>query len=421
MSAKREVAHAGDVPPSQPSAAPDDVADGELRLFLEEICCELVRAHHVEQDGLIPESVETIREVRLDSPRSFADIRVTPAGQTPYFVEVKWGYDVEETVERLARKYAVNPDRRCRRLVVVTDHADGPARSAIDAALRQRLCPTLAIDVWGDGEIRRRIEQSFGLRIETLSRGNIRAIRDSIIRAEWRAAFAGADDFLAPTLLWHFSSWTLRRLGRERGLGPQSVLRAGVYRDVAVVMADICAFSSYVRDTRDEALVRQSLTAFYSQARQAIVETGGMLDKFVGDEAIGLFGFPDRRSGYADDALRCACRLIDIGSSVSEHWQSRIDRVQKSRGVHIGIALGDVSLMPLRAFSAAHHGFIGDALNVTARLMAAAGPSDVLVSNGFYQALGAENRKGFQPVDPIDGRNVGLIQCWKLQRPEGKE
>ncbi|HKU95564.1 MAG TPA: adenylate/guanylate cyclase domain-containing protein, partial [Vineibacter sp.] len=404
----------------QSSAAPDGAADGELRLFLEEICCELVRAHHVEQDGLTPESVETIREVRLGSPRSFADIRVAPAAQAPYFVEVKWGYDVEETVERLARKYATNPDRHCRRLIVVTDHADGAARTTLEAALRQRLCPTLAIDIWGDGEIRRRIEQSFGLHIETLSRGNIRAIRDSIIRAEWRAAFAGADDFLAPTLLWHFSSWTLRRLGRERGFDPQGVLRAGVYRNVAVVMADICAFSSYVRDTRDEALVRQSLTAFYSQARQAIVETGGMLDKFVGDEAIGLFGFPDQRPGYADDALRCARRLIDIGSSVSEHWQSRIDRVQKSRGVHIGIALGDVSLMPLRAFSSAHHGFIGDALNVTARLMAAAGPSDVLVSNGFYQALSADNRKGFQPVDPIDGRNVGLIQCWKLQKPEDK-
>ena len=405
------------VAPPAPDAS-EPASAGELRLFLEEICCELVRVHHVERDGLTPESVETIREVRLGSPGLFADIRVAPATQAPYFVEVKWGYDADETVERLARKYATNPDRRCQRLVVVTDHADGEARAALDAALRRRLCPTLAVEIWGEAEVCRRIEGSFGLHIAALSRGNIRAIRDSSVRAGWRAAFAGADDYLAPTLLWHFSSWSLRRLGRDRG--PQDVLGAGLYRGVAVVMADICAFSSYVRDTRDEALVRQSLTAFYSQARQAIVETGGMLDKFVGDEAIGLFGFPDHRPGYADDALRCARRLIDIGNSVSEHWQSRIDRVQKSRGVHIGIAMGDVSLMPLRAFSTAHHGFIGDALNMTARLMAAAGPSDVLVSNSFYQALSGESRKGFKPIDPVDGRNVGLIQCWQLQRPEGR-
>lgn len=405
-------------PTSPLPAAPSDVGAGEMRLFLEENCCELVRAHHVERDGLVPESVETIREVRLGAPGVFADIRVAPAGQAPYFVEIKWGYGSDECVERLARKYAVNPDQRCTRLVVVTEHGDGSARPALEAALRQRLCPSLAIDVWGEAELRRRIEESFGLRVDALSRGNVRAIRDSIGRAEWRAAFAGADDFLAPTLLWHFSSWTLRRLGREHGLRPDDVLRAGVHRNVAIVMADICSFSSYVRDTRDEALVRQSLTAFYSQARQAIVETGGMLDKFVGDEAIGMFGFPDRRPGYADDALRCAQRLVDIGNSVSEHWQSHIDRVQKSRGVHIGIALGDVSLMPLRAFSASHHGFIGDALNMTARLMAAAAPSDILVSNGFYQALAADSRTRFQPVDPVDGRNVGLIQCWRLAKGE---
>ena len=400
--------------PKSKTPSPPGVNPGELRLFLEEICCELVRAHHVERDGLAPQSVETIREVRLGSPGTFADIRVAPAARAPYFVEIKWGYGADETVERLVRKYATNPDRRCQRLVVVSDDADGPARPGLEAALRQRLCPSLAIETWGEAEICRRIEESFGLRIETLGRGSVRAIRDSIVRAEWQAAYAGADHLLAPTLLWHFSSWTLRRLAREHGLGPDDVLRAGIYRDVAVVMADICAFSSYVRDTRDEALVRQALTAFYSQARQAIVETGGMLDKFVGDEAIGLFGFPDRRPGYADDALRCVRRLIDIGDSVSEHWQSRIDRIQMSRGVHVGVALGDVSLMPLRAYSASHHGFIGDALNMTARLMAAAGAGEVLASNGFYQALSAESRRGFAPAAPVDGRNVGLIQCWRI-------
>ncbi|HJQ56243.1 MAG TPA: adenylate/guanylate cyclase domain-containing protein, partial [Vineibacter sp.] len=373
-----------------------------------------VRALHVERDGLAPQAVETIREVRLGAPGAYADIRVAPSGQAPYFIEIKWGYGADECVERLARKYATNPDPQCTRLVLVSEHGDGPSRPALEAALRQRLCPSLAIEVWGEAALRRRIEESFGLRVDALNRGNVRAIRDSIGRAEWRAAFPDADDFLAPTLLWHFSSWTLRRLGREHGLRPEDVLRAGVYRDVAIVMADICSFSSYVRDTRDEALVRHALTAFYSQARQAIVETGGMLDKFVGDEAIGLFGFPDRQPGYAEGALRCARRLIDIGNSVSEHWQSHIDRVQKSRGVHIGIALGDVSLMPLRAFSAAHHGFIGDPLNMTARLMAAATPSQILVSNGFYQALTADSRTRFEPVEPVDGRNVGLIQCWRL-------
>ena len=56
-----------------------------------------------------------------------------------------------------------------------------------------------------------------------------------------------------------------------------------------------------------------------------------------------------------------------------------------------------------------------DHLNMTARLMSAAGPSDVLASNGFFQALSPGNRKAFKPVDPVDGKNVGLIQSWRLK------
>jgi class 3 adenylate cyclase len=91
--------------------------------------------------------------------------------------------------------------------------------------------------------------------------------------------------------------------------------------------------------------------------------------------------------------------------------------VQISAGVHIGIGMGDLTLMPMRAFSGAHHGFIGDALNMTARLMTAAGSSDVLVSNGFVQALSPANRKSFKTVNPIDGRNVGLIRSWRMVQP----
>lgn len=387
---------------------------GELRLFLEEICCELCRLDHVERDALLPEVVETLREVRLDRPGAYADIRVKPGGGAPYFVEIKWGYAASDLLERLARKYSRNPDPACSRLIVVSDLAGAAEWPKIEAALRARIDPSLAIEAWSEGELLARFERCFGLKLDSLDRGRVRAIRDSISGAEWKAAFGDADDRLAPTLLWHFSSWTLRRLKRDRGLSPDRVLVPGTYPNVAIVMADICSFSSYVRDTRDPALVRQSLTAFYSQARQAIVETGGMIDKFVGDEVIGLYGFPDNRPGFAEDALRGARRLVDIGNSVSEHWQGHIDRVQKSGGVHIGIALGDLNLMPLRAFSSAHHGFIGDPLNMTARLMGSAGPSEMFVSNGFYQALSASSRAHFEEQAPLEGKNVGLIKSWKL-------
>ncbi len=52
-------------------------------------------------------------------------------------------------------------------------------------------------------------------------------------------------------------------------------------------------------------------------------------------------------------------------------------------------------------------------MNMTARLIAAAGAGEVLVSNGFYQALPASDRAAFAPMDLVDRRNVGLIRCWR--------
>jgi adenylate cyclase len=97
---------------------------GEFRLFLEELCCEFCRLRHVKDDGIAAEEINIAREVQLAAPGEFADIVVSLPGRPAYFVEVKYGYSLEETVRSLRRKYAVNHRRSCNRLVVVVRELD---------------------------------------------------------------------------------------------------------------------------------------------------------------------------------------------------------------------------------------------------------------------------------------------------------
>lgn len=390
-------------------------AGSEERLFVSEVCCDLCRLRHVTEDGVPANRVKTIRELRLGHTSVYTDIKVFPADRPPYFVEIKWGYDLPTVVQRLRRKYGVNPDPCCTRLVVIAKLPGAEAADSVREAVIKNVDPSLQVEIWDEAEVLRQIEKYFGLRIESLTGGNYQAIRHSITRAEWQMAFGKLPaEPMSSTLLWHFSSWNLKMLHTEYGLQPLEILRPGNFRNVVIIMADLCSFSSYVRDTRDDALVRGSLTTFYSQARQAILDSGGMIDKFVGDEVIGLFGFPRQTPGYIEDAVQCARRLVDIGNSVSEHWQRRLDRVQKSGGVHVGIGMGDLNLMGLRAFSNSHVGFIGDAINLTARLMSAAGPSDIVVSNSVYQEMPHHIQEPFEPQEPVEAKNVGMIKCWRL-------
>jgi|SoiMethySBSTD1v2_1073268.scaffolds.fasta_scaffold689260_2 adenylate cyclase len=78
----------------------------KLRLFLEEICCNLCRFSEAAEHGVFPEEVRIAQESFLGTPQAHADIRVDVSDRLSYFVEVKYGYSRSQIVSSLARKTA---------------------------------------------------------------------------------------------------------------------------------------------------------------------------------------------------------------------------------------------------------------------------------------------------------------------------
>ena len=219
---------------------------------------------------------------------------------------------------------------------------------------------------------------------------------------------------LQSELLWLLGPVTLKRL-RKSGRGkPRDVVPPGRYQRVAVLMADLSSFSSFVRDTPDPEITRECLTAFCSKARCQIVNSGGMLYQFVGDAVLGFFGIPESCPTSVGKCMEAAKAILDIGDSVSDNWQRHIDRIQPSHGAHIGLTIGDIELLSLRPFSRTRIGAFGDAINMSARLSSEVGGGQIAVSNSFYHKLDRPLRRGFVALDPVDARNVGRIKAWKL-------
>jgi class 3 adenylate cyclase len=394
----------------------------QVRLLLEELCCDLCRFEHVRQDGLAPESIRIDRECSLGQPGTFADIRVLAPNHAAYFVEVKHGYSNQALIKHLRRKYGEDTAslKQAAKVVLVVDTEGRPDWQAVQSDLPQCLRPGLKLEIWNEERLLSLLFQVFGIRIKAITPDRLLDVRQAIDQAKGYHAFGGPSlteyhhDPLRAELIWHFGFWRLGQLREGRHLTPREVLPPGLYRGVAVLLADLCSFSSYVRDTREDEVVRHCLTSFYSKARYQILNNGGMFYQFVGDEVIGLFGIPDRQPGCVQHALETARTLVDIGNSVSNHWQRHIDRVQESGGMHIGMALGDLQIVSLRPFSRTHMGAIGDTINVAARLTACAGPSEIVVSNSFYYELEEAAQAGFQETEPLQARNVGRIKAWKL-------
>jgi len=392
----------------------------QLRLFLEELCCEIARFEVVGHHDLGAEEVTVAREVDLGVPGAFADVVVRAPGRAPFFIEVKYGYATDRMVEHFVRKYR-EPSPAvpgADRVIVVVDREGRADWRQLETRLRKVTHRGLGLELWDEARLRELIFACFGVSLGPMTSEGLSELRQAIDDIKWRWAFGErhVENPLKTSLLWHFGYSRLLQLHKLHKLAPEEILPPRRLRNAVVLLADLSSFSSFVRDTRDDEVMRNALTTFYSNSRYAVINTGGMMSQFVGDEVLALFGVPDVQDGYAKRALDCARALLHIGSSVSNRWQREIDRVQPSGGVHIGMAMGDIQSVLFRPFSRSHVGIVGDAVNLAARLLAQAATNEIVVSNAYFQTLPDREQASFQEMEPLEAKNVGLIKCWKLEQ-----
>ncbi|MGZ5213769.1 MAG: adenylate/guanylate cyclase domain-containing protein [Actinomycetota bacterium] len=148
-------------------------------------------------------------------------------------------------------------------------------------------------------------------------------------------------------------------------------------RLVSVLFADLVGFTT-LSQHKDAEDVRELLTRYFDTARATIERHGGLVEKFIGDAVMAVWGTPIAHEDDAERAVRTALELVDgveaLGHEVGMDLRARA-------GVLTGEAaamLGDTS-----------QGMVtGDLVNTASRLQSAAEPGTVLVGEATYQAAG---------------------------------
>jgi adenylate cyclase len=144
------------------------------------------------------------------------------------------------------------------------------------------------------------------------------------------------------------------------------------------------------------------LNPFYGLAAAAIPSNDGVVDKFVGDEAIGLFipGF----SG-ADHAAMAIAAGREILAPVGNLDASPGGAIPIGVGVHTGLAyVGSLgSSEQISDFTA-----LGDPVNTTSRLSSLASAGELLVSVAAAEPAGIDGSRFDRRTVEIRGRETGL-------------
>lgn len=191
------------------------------------------------------------------------------------------------------------------------------------------------------------------------------------------------------------------RREQDMGLG-------GRRAEITVLFADVVAFTPLTERLAPEATVT-ILNELFTILTQIVFRHGGMVDKFVGDCVMALFGAPAPAEGpgHAARALAAAedmLRWLEAGNAT---WQERFGvTVQLAIGINSGeVILGNVGSEQRMEYTA-----IGDVVNVAARLEAIARPQQILVTRATRDLAG----DGFTFVDLGDKTLSGRAEAVHL-------
>ena len=152
--------------------------------------------------------------------------------------------------------------------------------------------------------------------------------------------------------------------------------QGGQRREVTMLFADIRGFTSMSERHTPEQMV-QTLNEYFEVVVDVLFRTGGTLDKYVGDEIIGLFGAPVDLDDAPLRSVRCALGMF---KALEEFNRVRASQGREKVEIGIGLNTGPVIAGAIGSSQTLQYTVIGDAVNVAARLCSVAGPGEIIVS-----------------------------------------
>jgi class 3 adenylate cyclase len=197
----------------------------------------------------------------------------------------------------------------------------------------------------------------------------------------------------------------------EHALSAEKFTMGGRRMNVAVLFSDLRGFTAWSEHLTPEQLVTE-LNAYLETMVLAIHAHGGVVDKYVGDSIMAVFGAPQSRGDDAACALRAARAMEEaLRNHNEERARANLPPLAQGVGVHFGpVVAGNVGTS-----RHAQYTVIGDTVNLASRLQSATKEhkTGILVSDELRQE--AERQPGSRPLPALS--QVGEITVRGREAP----
>src|ERR1039457_567990 len=189
----------------------------------------------------------------------------------------------------------------------------------------------------------------------------------------------------------------------------------GERRQVTVVFADISGFTAL-----SERLDPEEVASFSNDCMKELIDAvyqyEGMVDKFIGDCIMAVFGAPIALEDDAERALRATLAMRERLEVFNRKW---IVRLKEPLALHIGINSGTVIAGSMGNDLRMRYAVVGDTVNVASRLEGAATRGQIFVSQSTHRLAAGAFR--FRPLEPIQVKGKReLLKVYELLEDRGQ-
>ncbi len=180
-----------------------------------------------------------------------------------------------------------------------------------------------------------------------------------------------------------FGRYLSKKVVDEILASPEGRKIGGRRETVTILMADLRGFTAFA-ETYDPEKTVNLLNRFFGVMAGIIIRYDGLIDEFLGDGILTIFGVPERHENDPARAVACALEmqnaLIDLNSQIARDGYPPLE-------MGIGINTGPVIVGNIGSEIRSKYGIVGSTVNIAARIESMTTGGQVFIGESTYRLL----------------------------------
>jgi len=182
----------------------------------------------------------------------------------------------------------------------------------------------------------------------------------------------------------------------------------GERKQVTVLFSDLSGYTA-MTEKLDPEEVKEIMGRIFGEIAQVVTKYEGVIEKFIGDAVMAIFGVPKVHEDDAVRAIRTAKEIHEIVEAISTQFEDRVGtRLSMHSGINTGLVVtGQVDQ------DGGTLGVLGDTINLASRLSGLAKAGEILVGSVTYQLT--EGHFIFERLEPAQVKGKAeAVQVYRL-------